>query len=632
MEPLPFRALLVSAGVLSRDGRIIDVGALTWQCPMTLLVQLADGHGGEPGPTEVAGRIDTIELVGSDYIATGQLTTDVGIYQVAPMIADLTLNGVSVDLAPSVVEYRATAPDGVDPYAPTQQTPEEAAAPPEAEIDEAEPVHRESIEDIVMAVVAGEIIAATICAKPAMANAYIELVTPSDPAAPDLPASDPAAPPSAVAASAQARDIVRVWSLLAATPPPPAAGSDAPDAGGAAQPDYSGSAMICLMPPEATSLAVDGGTPADELHVTLAYLGDAADLDADTMTELAAICDELAAGMEEGTGKIAGPAAFVNDPDPDETDAQVPLVALVDSQWIAGLYGQLVDALTASGIDLPSEHGFIPHMTLSYATAPSLLDIPQTNLTFPSIWLIVGTDQTEFPCGAAMTASAIGAAPDEPPREWFDDPRLPGPTALTVGADGRVFGHIATWNTCHTAMAGRCVKPPKSKSGYAYFHLGELATVEGDRIPVGQITLDTRHADLDATRKQATLHYEHTGHAVADVRAGEDKHGIWVSGAVRPETPASTLRKFMGAKISGDWRGVNGALELIGALAVNIPGFPVPRTQARTLTASGEVTALITSEITPEISADAMIDALAYMAEHGENTIATLAASALEAA
>jgi hypothetical protein len=46
------------------------------------------------------------------------------------------------------------------------------------------------------------------------------------------------------------------------------------------------------------------------------------------------------------------------------------------------------------------------------------------------------------------------------------------------------------------------------------------------------------------------------------------------------------VRLLRGSTLSGDWRGVDGNLELIALLAVNVPGFPVPRTRA--LVASGD--------------------------------------------
>jgi hypothetical protein len=85
----------------------------------------------------------------------------------------------------------------------------------------------------------------------------------------------------------------------------------------------------------------------------------------------------------------------------------------------------------------------------------------------------------------------------------------------------------------------------------------------------------------------AASHYDHTGTVAADVRAGEDEHGIWVAGALRPTLTDEQIRTFRAAPLSGDWRRIGGRLELVAALAVNTPGFPVPRTRARVLVASG---------------------------------------------
>jgi hypothetical protein len=71
-------------------------------------------------------------------------------------------------------------------------------------------------------------------------------------------------------------------------------------------------------------------------------------------------------------------------------------------------------------------------------------------------------------------------------------------------------------------------------------------------------------------------HYDNTGTTVADVTCGEDEHGIWVSGMIR-DLDAATLRELRSAPLSGDWRGPEGRQELVAALAVNVPGFLVPR-------------------------------------------------------
>src|SRR4029079_11330421 len=50
---------------------------------------------------------------------------------------------------------------------------------------------------------------------------------------------------------------------------------------------------------------------------------------------------------------------------------------------------------------------------------------------------------------------------------------------------------------------------------------------------------------------------------------------IWVAGAVVPEADQRKVQKLRRSPISGDWRAVDGHLELTAALAVNVPAFPV---------------------------------------------------------
>jgi hypothetical protein len=183
-----------------------------------------------------------------------------------------------------------------------------------------------------------------------------------------------------------------------------------------------------------------------------------------------------------------------------------------------------------------------------------------------------------------LATIAASAAPMVPPKSWFKDPGLTQPTPLTVTDDGRVFGHIAAWQTSHIGMPGRNVKPPRSASQYAYFRNGVLRTDEGD-IQVGQLTLAGGHASLSASADEAIKHYDDTNSAVADVIAGEDQFGIYVAGALRPEVTPSQIRQFRASSPSGDWRPINGRLELVAVCNVNVPGFPI----ARAITASGGV-------------------------------------------
>lgn len=184
-------------------------------------------------------------------------------------------------------------------------------------------------------------------------------------------------------------------------------------------------------------------------------------------------------------------------------------------------------------------------------------------------------------------------APLTPPEAWFSDPQLSGPTPLQVTSDGRLYGHLAAWDTCHTAYADRCVTPPRSATAYAYFHTGALLTEEGSTVSVGVITMNTLHADRGFSANRTAAHYENTGAVAAHVVAGEDSHGIWIAGALSPSLSEEQVRTLRASPLSGDWRSVGGNLELIAALAVNVPGFPIPRPQG--LVASGSMASLVAS-------------------------------------
>jgi len=189
----------------------------------------------------------------------------------------------------------------------------------------------------------------------------------------------------------------------------------------------------------------------------------------------------------------------------------------------------------------------------------------------------VGLTPPPFTGGRVILASSFDELV-KPPAEWFADPKLSELTPLTVTDDGRVFGHGAAWGSCHTAFGDACVTPP-SEGDHVYYRLGEVVTADGGRVSVGHITLGTGHAPVHGmSASRAAEHYDNTGTVVAVVASGEDDHGIWVAGAVRPGTPESRVAELRAASLSGDWRRIGGKLRLVAFLAVNRPGFPVPRT------------------------------------------------------
>jgi hypothetical protein len=223
-----------------------------------------------------------------------------------------------------------------------------------------------------------------------------------------------------------------------------------------------------------------------------------------------------------------------------------------------------------------------------------------------------------------------GAFPINPPKSWFTNPKLTDLTPLTVDSSGQVYGHIAAWHTSHIGMAGG-VRPPKSKSNYAYFRTGTVECDDGTFENVGQITLAGGHAALDASVAKAVAHYDDTNSAVMDVAAGEDKYGIWVAGALRPDVTPEQIRSIRASSVSGDWRPIGGRLELVAVCSVNCPGFPIPRARV----ASGAPIALVAAGTEPLVekalnmridrSVDegvrAAVDIFRDRLEHLENTL-----------
>ncbi len=310
-------------------------------------------------------------------------------------------------------------------------------------------------------------------------------------------------------------------------------------------------------------------------------------IDSTTDVGLAAV-----AGMRKGT--LGGVSV-----DLDDMDVEIRVKAEIVEES-----AEMLEALLNGEAPEPEEpeaddEGYIK--VAEYSTDDELMLVLDANIraatlgdvpAFQGAMLRLVEDATDTPEAARPALVAAGAL-DRPPAEWFADPKLTEPTALTVTEDGRIFGHIAVWGTCHTGFADRCVTPPRSLTNYGWFRTGSLLTAEGTEVAVGGFTLDTGHAGPRLAAAPSVAHYDNTGTRGADLAAGEDAHGIWVAGAVRSHILADPekMRALRAAPASGDWRNIGGNLELIGILGVNTPGFPVQR-KPRALVAGGYVQSL----------------------------------------
>lgn len=218
-----------------------------------------------------------------------------------------------------------------------------------------------------------------------------------------------------------------------------------------------------------------------------------------------------------------------------------------------------------------------------------------------SIGLVGAATAVDSGTPAAVAASGAGTIDlTAPPAAWFQAPTFDAPTPLTITADGQVYGHVAAWGTCHISNpegAGVCTTPPHSHISYRNFQVGEVLCDDGTPVATGALTWGAEHAPLNLNLPQARDYYAHSAYGWADVATGEDDHGVWVAGAIRPTVSAADLRVLRALAASGDWRydPATRNLELCAVLAVNVPGFPIPRVPM--LAASGEPTALTVGEL-----------------------------------
>ncbi len=181
----------------------------------------------------------------------------------------------------------------------------------------------------------------------------------------------------------------------------------------------------------------------------------------------------------------------------------------------------------------------------------------------------------------------------------FEDPGLPTLTKPII-EDGKLVGHGAGWGTCHTAFRNACVTAPHSDYS--------------DQVPIYQHPAGDHHAPLNLNREEARSWYAQHCEQVGLGSVGEDDLGIWVVGG----TTLDDGEVFL----SGDWRSVDGELELVSFLVVENPGFPTA------MVANESQTALLAAGIVT--STDPLVSRIIHLeAQVSELTIRDRAAQML---
>ncbi|MFJ2882470.1 phage minor head protein [Streptomyces sp. NPDC093108] len=209
-------------------------------------------------------------------------------------------------------------------------------------------------------------------------------------------------------------------------------------------------AMIALMPTreDAERLAVEGGEEAEELHLTLYFLGEGADWNEDYRHELITLVQDSVADLRPVTANAFGANHWNG-----STDNPSWVWAVGDDRDRPDDAPTLTDAHNAAtsalegrhGPDIPTQHSpWSPHICAAYSDNPDLLKELEARLgpvTFDRIRLAFAGEYTDIPLNppeepmppAETTADAMTT------RAWS----TPGETALAFESeetgDGRIF-------------------------------------------------------------------------------------------------------------------------------------------------------------------------------------------------
>lgn len=172
-----------------------------------------------------------------------------------------------------------------------------------------------------------------------------------------------------------------------------------------------------LEPDTAEALARDPtedetAVPADDLHVTLAFLGDTDDVG--DPNRLARVVQGFAAVAPPVEMSVSGVGRFAT--------AERMVYASVDAPALPEWRHRLVEHLRAGGFEVSTRHGFTPHISLCSPDYPVMLEVPPLNFTAVAVTLAYGDMRTSWP----LEGMALNLAEKSPVIPSKDPNLLPG--------------------------------------------------------------------------------------------------------------------------------------------------------------------------------------------------------------
>lgn len=149
----------------------------------------------------------------------------------------------------------------------------------------------------------------------------------------------------------------------------------------------------------AARLAVPGGEPAEDLHVTLCDCQDIDDLGLAGVQRAIDVVRAVVATQPPLEGRVGGIGRFHASAQSDGEDV---IYASVDVPTLSAFRERLAAALRDQAILPREDHGFVPHITLTYIAgdAPSPIEgVPDVPLRFADVTVTVGSVWYVVPFG-----------------------------------------------------------------------------------------------------------------------------------------------------------------------------------------------------------------------------------------
>lgn len=270
-------------------------------------------------------------------------------------------------------------------------------------------------------------------------------------------------------------------------------------------------AMVALIPSaaDAARLAIDGGEDVSELHVTLAYLGEAADWDEAAQSKVVEYVSATAGYLAPVTARAFGVAHW--NPQGDNPVWVYNIGDTDEGPDLDDIHREVRWALEDLGHDMPRQHTpWAPHVTGIYSTArvdsDAMLD-RLGDVTFDTIRVAFAGEYVDIPLNSAPSVPDVPVDPDTSTAVEVASPPVvgwstPGTAALAFEnqqtGDGRIFTPGALYWEGSSWPLQYADKMLGGHDGAAL--AGAIQSIErdGDRIPATGVLYLTQPAGVEA--------------------------------------------------------------------------------------------------------------------------------------